>query len=101
MNPSPSSAADAPSVPCHPMNPNESIRRELQALAAHLESRRSEILEAWSRAAQQDPQITAATTLSRAQFFDHIPPMLEALHRRLASTELGDKLAAAHDEATN
>jgi len=83
------------------MNPNESIRRELQALAAHLESRRSRILEAWSRAAQHDPQITAATTLSRAQFFDHIPPMLDALHRRLESTELGDKLAAAHDEATN
>jgi signal transduction histidine kinase len=83
------------------MNPNPSARRELQALAAHLESRRTNILEAWSRAAQQDPQLTAATTLTRAQFFDHIPPMLDALHRRLASTDLGDKLAATQDEATN
>ena len=31
-------------------------------------------------------KITAATTLSRAQFYDHIPNMLDALHRRLEST---------------
>lgn len=83
------------------MTLNESTRRQLKALAAHLESRRTQILEAWSRAAQNDPKITAATTLSRAQFFDHIPPMLDALHRRLESTSFGDGLAATHDESTN
>jgi signal transduction histidine kinase len=83
------------------MNPSESVRRELQALAAHLASRRAQILEAWSRAAQQDPQITAATTLSRSQFYDHIPAMLDALHRRIESTAVSEKLAAAHDEASD
>lgn len=83
------------------MTPNDAIPRELHALAAHLKARRQQILEAWSRAAQQDDRITAATTLSRAQFYDHIPNMLDALHRRLTSTGLGDALSAAHDEATN
>src|SRR5690349_9896406 len=59
-----------------PMNSNESVRRELHALALHLNARREQILEAWSRAARQDDRITAATTLSRAQFYDHIPNML-------------------------
>jgi len=83
------------------MTPNDSIARELLVLAAHLLARRAEILEAWSRAAQQDPKITAATTLSRAQFYDHIPNMLDALHRRLESTAVGDALTARHDEDTN
>lgn len=83
------------------MIPNDSVARELRALAAHLLARRTQILEAWSRAAQQDPKITAATTLSRAQFYDHIPNMLDALHRRLESTALGDTLTAKHDAATN
>jgi signal transduction histidine kinase len=83
------------------MKSNDAISRGLQSLAAHLAARRPDILEAWSRAAQQDPKITAAATLSRSQFYDHIPSMLDALHRRLESTALGDKLAATHDEATN
>jgi signal transduction histidine kinase len=83
------------------MNLNESIRRELQALAAHLKTRRTQVLEAWSRAAQQDPQITAATTLSRAQFFDHIPPMLDALNRRIEAMGIADTLAATQDGVAN
>jgi signal transduction histidine kinase len=39
--------------------------------------------------------------LSRTQFYDHIPGMLDALHRRLESTTISDKLAATRDEATN
>jgi len=83
------------------MTSNDSIARELRALAAHLQKRRSQILEAWSRAAQRDPKITAANTLSRTQFYDHIPNMLDALHRRLDSKAIEDKLTATHDGATN
>lgn len=83
------------------MTQNDLNARELSALAANLRARRAQILEAWSRAAQQDPKITAATTLSRAQFYDHIPNMLDALHRRLEATAIGDTLTAKHDEATN
>jgi len=83
------------------MTSNDSIARELRALAAHLQKRRTQILEAWSRAAQRDPKITAANTLSRAQFYDHIPNMLDALHRRLDSTAIEDKLTATHDGTTN
>ena len=74
--------------------PNDSLPRELHALADHLNARREQILEAWSRAAQQDDRITAATTLSRAQFYDHIPNMLDALHRRLTSSSVRSRRRA-------
>ena len=74
------------------MHPNDPISIELRALAAHLHAQRTRILEEWSRAAQLDPKITAVTTLSRAQFYDHIPNMLDALERRLHSTIIGDQL---------
>jgi hypothetical protein len=59
------------------MHSNDSLSLELCALADHLHGRRTEILEAWSRAAQQDPKITAATTLTRAQF--HVCAMSESV----------------------
>jgi len=74
---------------------------ELGALAAHLHERRSAILAAWSRAAQGDPKLTTPITLSRVQFYDHMPGMLDALERKLRSTSIRDKLSATHDEATN
>jgi signal transduction histidine kinase len=83
------------------MHPNDPISIELRALAAHLHAQRTRILEEWSRAAQLDPKITAVTTLSRAQFYDHIPNMLDALEHRLQSTIIGDQLMAKQDEATH
>ena len=83
------------------MQTNDPLLLELRALAAHLRARRTQILEAWSQAAQADPRITASATLSRAQFYDHMPSMLDALERKLASTALADKLTATQDEATS
>ena len=83
------------------MHPNDPISIELRALAAHLHAQRTRILEEWSRAAQLDPKITAVTTLSRAQFYDHIPNMLDALENRLQSTIIGDQLTAKQDETTH
>ncbi len=83
------------------MDQKELLELELSALAAHLHARRSAILIAWSRAAQGDPKLTTSAALSRAQFYDHIPNMLDALERRLRSTYLRDKLDATQDEAAN
>jgi signal transduction histidine kinase len=74
---------------------------ELGVFAAHLHERRSAILAAWSRASESDPKITTSTTLSRAQFYDHIPNMLDALERRLHATRPGERLSAKQDETTN
>lgn len=78
-----------------------SVEIESGVLAAHLHERRAAILAAWSRAAESDPRITTSSTLSRAQFYDHIPNMLDALERRLRAKGVRDTLSATQDEATN
>ena len=83
------------------MKPDESIGVELAGLASYLRSRRAEILAAWSRSAQRDPEVTTSTTLSRVQFYDHIPAMLDALEESLRAARLHDSLVAKRDEANN
>src|SRR5690349_14252796 len=80
------------------MNSNHDPARGFAALAGHLQSRRDKILEAWRRAAQRDPQVTTSTALSRVQFYDHIPKILDALERRLRADDLRDSLEAQKDE---
>jgi signal transduction histidine kinase len=77
------------------------VELELAALAAHLRARRPAILAAWSRSAQADPKLTTSATLSRTQFYDHIPNMLDALEQRLRSTDLRERLDATQEETTN
>jgi hypothetical protein len=42
-----------------------------------LAARREPILRAWRAAVDRDPQLTTASTISRAQFNDHIPDVLD------------------------
>jgi len=70
----------------------------LATLADELEDRRDAVLSAWSLAARRDPGLTTPATLSRSQFFDHIPALLEALERTLRATALRDSLEARQDE---
>lgn len=83
------------------MKPDESVAVELAALASYLHSRRAAILAAWSRSAQHDPEVTTSSTLSRVQFYDHIPAMLDALEDRLRAARLHDALDAKREEASN
>lgn len=73
----------------------------LATLADELEDRRDAVLSAWSLAARRDPGLTTPATLSRTQFFDHIPAMLDALERKLRATALRDSLEARQDELEN
>ena len=75
----------------------EQGKEELTALAAHLRARRRPILEAWRRAAERDPTLTTMSALSRAQFNDHIPEILDAFERKL-SAENRDRTVAAAEE---
>lgn len=83
------------------MNSNHDPAHGFAALASHLHSRRDQILDAWRRAAQRDPQVTTSTALSRVQFYDHIPKILDALERRLRADDLRDSLEAQKDENEN
>jgi hypothetical protein len=73
------------------MNDSNQIKTELSALALYLASRRDQILRAWLRAVELDPQLTAPASISRAQFNDHIPQVLDAFERRLQAQDAEDK----------
>ena len=80
------------------MTSNDELARGLSVLADHLRARRGSILERWRRTAQRDPEVTTATALSRVQFYDHIPKLLDALDTRLRAERLQDSLEAHQEE---
>ncbi|MEO6992775.1 MAG: HAMP domain-containing sensor histidine kinase [Lacunisphaera sp.] len=73
---------------------------QLTALSAHLAARREAILQAWHDAADADPAQTTVSFLTRAQFNDHIPPLLDAFERKLRARPGGARAAAADDAKT-
>jgi signal transduction histidine kinase len=52
-------------------------------LAARLARRRRHLLGEWRRRVAADPVLTTANRLSRTQFEDHVPQVLDAFERRL------------------
>lgn len=54
-------------------------------LSEHLAARRKSILLAWWKASGADPEQTTAHSLTRGQFNDHIPEVLDALELKLRS----------------
>jgi len=80
------------------MTQREPAREHLAALAGHLADRRDAILQAWSAAVEADPALATASSLSRAQFHDHIPAVLDAFEARLRAAAHPDD-AKAEDEA--
>jgi len=75
-----------------------SIKASLTALAEHLATRRNAILRAWQRSVEQDPELSTSSSLSRAQFNDHIPQVLDAFERRLAAQDPVEKEVAFEEQ---
>jgi signal transduction histidine kinase len=71
---------------------------ELAALASYLSDRREAILAAWRSAAESDPELSTASTLSRIQFNDHIPAVLDAFERELSSRHRAETMEATEEE---
>ena len=80
------------------MTPSNPFTEELSALAAYLAARRDQILETWVLSVASDPQLTTPAGLSRTQFNDHIPQVLDAFDRRLQAADGADKLQAHIEE---
>ena len=72
------------------MNNSESADA-LSDLASHLRARRQSILAAWREASERDPEVTTASALSRVQFHDRIPEVLDAFERKLSARRRVDK----------
>jgi signal transduction histidine kinase len=73
-------------------------KQPLAALARHLAARRPAILRAWQEAVEADPELTASSSLARAQFTDHIPQLLAAFERRLQARGSLEKEVAFDDQ---
>ena len=65
------------------MSDDQAVRSVLQDLAEHLARRREIILREWHAALDADPEFASFSNLSRGQFNDHIPAVLDALEERL------------------
>lgn len=83
----------------HVVFPANPAREELSALAAHLIEQRDAILDAWRAYGDVVPGRNIAASLSRAQFNDHIPAVLDSLSESLQSWPEAATIAAARFEA--
>lgn len=70
----------------------------LESLAAYLSGKREAILTAWRRAVDSDPELTTASTISRAQFVDHIPAVLDAFEKRLTAQHANVRARAREEQ---
>ena len=70
--------------------------KQLADLSTHLGTRREAILREWRKAAEADPTQTTVSVLTRAQFNDHIPPLLDAFESKLRARPGSNRLATAN-----
>ena len=68
-----------------------SIQQELCLLADHLQSRKEEILRGWQLAVSSDSALSVSASLSRADFLDHVPALLDAFEAELREFSAGAK----------
>ena len=76
------------------MSRSANVDEQLAEFAAHLASRRSQVLQTWRAAVDRDPEISTATSLPRRQFIDHIPAVLDAFEQRLGASSRPESQAA-------
>jgi len=76
----------------------ERVRQQLASLNSHLSAKRGEIMLAWRASSDADPEQTTADALTRSQFNDHIPQVLEALEGKLAARPGSPSDGAADDK---
>jgi signal transduction histidine kinase len=67
-------------------------------LSIHLAARREQILRAWIDATAADPEMTTVSALTRAQFVDHIPQLLDVFELKLRSEPGTDPSQVADQE---
>lgn len=72
-------------------------REQLSALAAHLGGQRDAILQHWREATATVAELTIASSLTRVQFNDHIPGVLDSFALRLRAWPDEDSARAQQD----
>src|SRR6202790_1929801 len=77
---------------------NSLNREQLHHLADHLTHRRPLILRAWHQLVDADPELTTASSISRTQFYDHIPQLLDAFADLLCAEGFLEKKQASAEQ---
>lgn len=80
------------------MQDPEPVTAALKQLAIFLSERREAVLGAWRRAVDADPELTTASTITRAQFIDHIPAVLDAFEWRLTAQRASEREQAREEQ---
>ncbi len=80
------------------MNDPRSETAATRELAAFLAKRRDAILTAWRQAVDADPELTTASTITREQFIDHIPAVLDAFQWRLRAQHPAERAEAREEQ---
>jgi signal transduction histidine kinase len=84
-----------------PTRSSSDIKPALAELARHLATRRGAVLANWQRSVESDPELSSSSSLSRAQFNDHIPQVLDAFERRLQAQDPVEKEVAFEDQKSS
>ncbi len=71
---------------------------QMVELVAHLSHQRNVILQRWRTATEESPGVLIASSLTRLQFNDHIPEMLDAYNRSLLSWPDPPSISSQLDE---
>lgn len=74
-----------------------SMREELNLLADHLRSRKEEILRAWESTCRADVELSAGAALSRNDFLDHVPSLLDTFEIELREFYLLEQSGRVRD----
>jgi len=77
---------------------NSSDREQLRHLAEYLTQRRPLILRAWHQLVDADPELTTASSVSRTQFYDHIPQLLDAFSDLLCAEDAAEKKQSSAEQ---
>jgi signal transduction histidine kinase len=86
-----------------PNNRAESVSAALQALAQHLLKQQEQILQVWREATERDPAMSVSSHMTRAEFADHIPQLLQVYSAKLRAwphPNTSDLVNAARASAT-
>lgn len=74
---------------------------QLNALADYLRDIREQMLQRWHDSESRDAQLTTASVVSRTQFNDHVPQILDSYERRLRAADAAERHQARVQQRAN
>lgn len=80
------------------MHNAEPSSNALKELSGYLAQRREIILNHWRDSVDADPALATASSITRAQFVDHIPAVLEAFEYRLSARTDAERATARAEQ---